>query len=168
MDLRDFLFKNRNNIVKLAKLERREIAYSVEDITEKLENIEKEIQITTQEIFQAQIVRFRSIFTRESNLIDGFKRKIVESTANTSSQWHQKQLILLNHQRRNLQIELDRLTGRTWHRRINTWIRIISLSFIILFSFSLIIMGLLTALYLLPIFAMLILGFILIKKININ
>ncbi len=164
MNLISFLFKKPNHGSKLVKLQKVEAAYNIKDIEEELDSIEKEIKLTTQEIFKAHIVRLRSLFTKETNIIGGFKRKIVESKATTSAEWHQKKLVFLNQQKVRLVIELDRLTGKTWIRRIKSWIKIISLILTLLFSFLLIIMAILTALYLLPIFAIIILAFLIFKN----
>ena len=81
-----------------------------------------------------------------------------------------KQLILLYIQYRKLQIELDNLTVRTWHRLIDNWIRAISLYFYfslalaLALALALIIMGLFAAVYFLPIFTMIILSLITLKK----
>ena len=160
------LFRKRKEVTTLAKYAQSETAESIEDITNKLKDVEHQIGLTTKAILQAQLVRVRSIFTKDTNLLMGFQRKFVESSANSSAQWHQNQLLLLQSKRRRLQIELDRLTGKTWQRRVSNWVRLISISTIILFAFSIIIMGLFTALYLLPIFAMLILGFVMLQKIK--
>ena len=68
--------------------------------------------------------------------------------------------------KKNLQIELDRLTGRTWRNRIKNIMSKISLSIIILLVFLLMIMGIFTALYLLPTFAIIILIVFMIQKIK--
>ncbi|WP_152557530.1 MULTISPECIES: hypothetical protein [unclassified Prochlorococcus] len=157
------LFK-RTQSYSLVKVERDEAKSSVKRTIDKIHSIDKEIEITSKAIIQAQAVRMRSFFAKDNNLLIGLQKKFTESTAATSAQWHQKQLIELYQERRELQFHLDRLTGNAWKRRLITWFRLflgfmgISLIIFILF------MGLIAAIYLLPIFAMIVIILFIVNK----
>ncbi|AAP99763.1 MULTISPECIES: hypothetical protein [Prochlorococcus] len=160
------LFKKRKKIFSITQVNRSYTHNPVQSLIQEIKEIDSQIQLTSRAIFEAQIVRLRSLFSNQKNLFMGFQKRIIESSANTSAQWHQSQLIALNHERKKLQIELDKLTGRTWQRRFQNWWQsfvVISMLFI---SISFLIMGLFAALYLLPILVMLILGFLILNKMR--
>ncbi len=164
MNLIRSLFRNRKSAFGHAKIIRTSSFNNINELKVRLNNIDSEIKLITQEIFKAQIVRLRSFFNGESNIIMKVKSKIVESNASKSAKWHQKELLLLYQEKKKLQIQLDYLTGKIWPRRINSFIRNILLFIIVIFSF--IITVIFTAVYLLPIFILIIIGLIITKSSN--
>ncbi len=134
---------------------------------DKIDLLDNQIQSTIQAIVQAQLVKVRSLFTKETNMFSGFQQKLIESRAENSVQWHQKQLYLLYIERKSLQKLLNTLTGKTWVNRINNFFRIFSLIAIIIASFLLLVTGLLATLYLLPIAIIIVIFFMALRKLEI-
>ena len=116
-----FLLGKRKDAYTIIKFDNNEISSLIEQIT----TIDKQIQRTSNAIIEAQVVRVRSLLSREANIFNSFQKKIVVSKATSSVEWHQKQLFMLNQHRKELQIKLDTLTGETWRRRIDNIIRTI-------------------------------------------
>ena len=160
------IFRTRYNSYNLVKVNQLNLNYNIDDIKTRLNIIDKEIKSASQEIFKAQVVRVRSMLTRETNIIGGFKKQIVESKASTSAEWHQKKVVALHQERVSLQIKLDQLTGRTWQRRINRLIRIISLVITFLLSFLIVTMVIFASFYLFPFFLIFLICFISINKLK--
>ena len=130
---------------------------NIRSLVNKIKDLDGEIKLTTQAILQAQIVRVRSMFFQENNIFNNFQRRIIQAKASTSLQWHQKTLLLLKNDRKTLQAELDKLTGRTWHRRLENLLNMLLVSSALIILILFVMMGLFTALYLVPIFTIFIL-----------
>ena len=105
-------------------------------------------------------------YMNQSNWIYKVQSNLYKGPLNKSIKWHQNQLKLLYKQRRYLQTEYDKLTGKLWIRSIQKIMAllatIIILALIILILFS----GLITAIYLLPLWSLSLLTYILYKKYN--
>ena len=150
---------------QIIKIDKNSSFDQTHQLTEDLEKLDRQIQITIQAILQAHIVRIRSILFKKNNIFDSFQKKIVESKANNSAQWHQKQLFILIKDRKELENKFNKLTGRTFTRRINIYLGKLSLVLtFIIFSF-LIIICLFTAIYLIPFLAIFALVAITLKKL---
>ncbi len=162
------LFKKNKKISSISKLETTQTDSHIELLKRRIEEVDEKIKLTTQAIFEAQLVRLRLFLYKDSNIFAGFRRKIVESKAASSSQWHINFLFALYNERRNLQIELDRKTGKKFFNRINIWIRSIILFSCIVITSLIIIMGIFTAIYLFPLVVLIILLALFIKGRNIQ
>ncbi|KGG12674.1 MULTISPECIES: hypothetical protein [Prochlorococcus] len=84
----------------------------------KIQSLDREINETTNAILEAQTVRVRSFFSQEGNFWNGLQRKIVDSNAQKSVAWHQRQLFDLKIERNKLQDHFDKLAGRFWLKKI--------------------------------------------------
>ena len=153
-------------VYPLVKIENERGEDPVKTLLREIRQNEEELQSTRQAFFQAQIVKLRSIFYQDRNLFDGFQRRMVEYKANSSAEWHQQKLTYLNRKQNDMRIRLDELTGKTWQRKLMQWLRVISLFFTFLIGMLLIALGFFAALYLLPIFIMLIIVFFIMRSIN--
>ncbi|WP_269623173.1 hypothetical protein [Prochlorococcus marinus] len=160
------LLKRRPKVISITKYDRNPTSNQIEYLTDKIRLLEQEIKKTTKDLFEAQIVRFRSNFSKKNNIFDTLQNKIVESNAIQSANWHQQKLLELNNEYRDIQYKLDHLTGNFWKRRFQKWLRFASLVAILTSLIIIFILGLVAAIYLLPIFAMLIFIIVLIKKYN--
>ncbi len=151
----------------IKKIEPFQSTDSINHILNRIESIDQQIKITSQAILDAQLVKFRSIIFKRKNIFDGFQKRIVESSVNSSVHWHQQHLYKLKGERNKLQFKLDRLTGRVWQRKVLKVTQTISIVLVFLIAISFIIMGLFAVLYLLPIFAMFVIGLIIANKIKL-
>ncbi len=165
MRLINLLIRRRNRVYSIKRFEGNPSSDDIKSINWRLKEIEREIQITSQAILEAQLVKFRSIFFKSNNLFDGFQKRIVESSVNTSVQWHQQKLMELRKEKVKLQLNLDQLTGKGWERKTLRLIRITFIVIGLLISFLFLILGIFAALYLLPIFIMLLFSFMILKTI---
>ena len=167
MKLINLLIRRNNRVYSIRKFEGNQSYGSIKSIVGRLKEIEYQIHITSQSILEAQLVKFRSVFSKNNNFFDGLQKKVVESSVNTSLKWHQEQLIALRKERIHLQLELVNLTGRRWQRKIIKLIKLVSILIGILISILFLIIGIFTTLYLLPFFIMLLFAFMILnKKIN--
>ena len=146
------IFRKSRKYKSITKFTYSNESYLIENLTNEIKSIDSQIVDTTRTIFEAQMVRARSIFSGKQNFIGNFQKKFVENAASSSVSWHQRRLIELNSQRQSLQDQLDRLTGKYWQKKLLRLIALISSFGLLLVILCILLMGLFGAIYLLPYF----------------
>ena len=144
------IFQNKKNIGAITKITYLEGFNSPEILRDRIKKLDLRITEVNKSIFQAQIVRIRSLFPIQSNLIVGIQRKIVEKSASNSLLWHQKLIVELITERDLVQEQLDRITGKYWSKRFKSILRrflIFALFLLLTFIF---IVGIFAAIYMIP------------------
>ena len=162
-----FLLKKRKSVSTLVKRGNSVISEKINTLINRLETIDREISITYQEIFKANLVKIRLMLGIDRNILIDLQKKFVAAKANNSVNWHQDKLLTLRQHRREVQFELDKLTNKVWHRRVIKLIRTTSLFLMFLIAIGIVILGIFTTFYLLPIFALLICTLTIFKKLRI-
>ncbi len=168
MNFISLIFQRSRRSVALTKLEDNVKANTIKNLFKSIERLDQEIKFTSNALLEAQIVRIRSIFSRDNNILSNLQRRVVESTASSSVQWYQQELSILYKKRRGLQLELDRITGKRGIRRLQNYFKKGVAISLLLLAISFVIMGIFATLYLLPIFLMIALVLILIQRINLK
>ncbi len=140
--------------------------YSVEKLANKIKSLEVQINESNQAILQAQVVRIRSMFSRETNLLAGLQRSLVESQTSNSINWHIKNLYTLKEEKRNAQRKLDILTGQVWQKRIKNLISWLFIILSVFISIVILIMGIFAAIYSLPFLITLLIGFYIFNRLK--
>ena len=159
-------FNNYKNRFSLATVNRYRSTDQIYFLQKQLQKIDKEIADVTRALLEAQVVKVRSMFSSNNNFIQEIQQKMVQSTVNNSFIWHQRKLLELNKEKSLLQNKLDRLTGQLWPKRfkkIFLWILLVS-SFIVVIGVLL--MGLIAAIYFLPILIITTIGILFIRKLS--
>ena len=126
--------------------------------------IDKEISENTSELFEAQIVKFRSTFSKSNNFIERIGKHTYQTKLEDSINWHQKKLKELYLRRRDLQVKLEKINGIFWFNRIKRVLIIISMLFFILISLFIFLSGFMIIIYLLPLIMLIFLGYWIAKK----
>ncbi len=142
------------------------------EISKKLINeinrIDNQIKSITQSLIDAQAVSIRSALSSNNNWYVNLQKKWFGGVIQHSLSWHRDELIFLYKERSKLQKELDKLNGKLWTKRITRWALILLLLIVSLFIFWIILMGFITAIYLLPIWGSILLAYILLKGRSIQ
>ena len=141
---------NKNNYA-ITRLDDSRSEDSKHSLKERIRKLDIQIAEINQIIFQAQIVRIRSMLSGKRNFIEGFQKRIVESSASNSVSWHQKRLFEFTRERNLLQDQLDRLNGKFWTKQLLRLIRLITIWFIFISIAIVFCLGIIAAFYLLPI-----------------
>ncbi len=128
--------------------------------------IEEQLKITIRDLWNAQLVSIRSTLSKQNGLLYSLQSTLYRNAANNSAKFHIKQLIDLQRQRRILQRELDYYSGTLWKKKLITILTYLILTGISLFILWLLIMGLITAIYLLPVWGSIILIYWLTRKLS--
>ncbi len=119
-------------------------------INTKLIEIDKEIAQNSKDLFEAQIVRFRTIFSTPKNLIERMGKNMYKSQIEDSISWHQQKLKDLYFERSRIQIQLEKITGNLWINRIKRILKVVLLAFLLLLIIFIFISGFLAMVYSLP------------------
>ncbi len=134
------------------------------ELIQQLEKIDAQIKATNQELLKAQSVNLRSYVSSRESLWGNLQRNMHRNAAQESITWHWKQLKKLIRVRLYTQEKLDRITGKYWPKKIRLYVNLICLAMLIFFLIGIILMGIMTAIYLLPIWGSLALIYFLSKK----
>ncbi len=125
--------------------------FSLQDkiITDIVE-IDQKISENSKALVEAQIVKFRSAFSRPNNFIDQFGKYRYKAKLEESINWHQKQLKALYLSRRELEIKVEKLKGIFWLNRIKRLVKIILIGFLIFLCLFIFLSGFMIIIYLMP------------------
>ena len=162
-------FKNPKRHYSIQKLKPYNKTDYLQSLTEQLNQIDRQIEITNKAILDAQVVKFRYLFSTNNNFFLGLQKKMIESNVNKSLQWHLLDLKDLRGKRRKVQTSIDILTGNVWSRRIRNLSKFLLLISILLTSTAIFIITIFASISLIPllVIAMLIIVFFkLLEKVN--
>ena len=158
------IFSRPNKVVALQRIDLSRNADPVQSLQARLERLERQIGETSRALIQAQAVSVRSMLSSSSDFLGGVQKKIVESSARNSVSWHQSRLLEMTQERRELQDQLDRLTGQVWPKRLRRWLLWAGIGAAIIVASTVFVMGVFTAIYLLPIWGTLLLVLFLLQR----
>ena len=158
------IFSRPNKVVALQRIDLSRNADPVQSLQARLERLERQIGETSRALIQAQAVSVRSMLSGSSDFLGGVQKKIVESSARNSVSWHQSRLLEMTQERRELEDQLDRLTGQVWPKRLRLWLLWTAIGAAIIVASTVFVMGVFTAIYLLPIWGTLLLVLFLFQR----
>ncbi len=130
-----------------------------EKINIKIIEIDQEISENNKALVEAQIIKLRSIFSKPNNFIEQIGKNVYKTKLEDSIYWHQNQLKELYFQRRDLQINLEKIKGIYWLNRIKRFLRILAIGFLMILGIFIFLSGFMIIIYLLPIIILIFLGF---------
>ncbi len=143
------------------------LKFALEDqIKIKLQEINNEISKNSKALVEAQVVKFRSTFSRSNNFIDHIGKSLYKTKLEDSINWHQKQLKELYLKRRELETSLEKLKGIFWLNQIKRILRIILIIIFIILSLLIFLSGFMIIIYLLPLIIFIFFGYLLSTKRN--
>ena len=135
-----------------------------ENIRLRLRNIDRKIAEATKALWDAQAIGMKSILSNRTDWLSNLQRNWYVSAANDSANWYKKEIKMLYQERNELQILLDKAEGKFWSNKIKRLLRLVLMGLVLCLMIWIIGLGLLTALYLLPIWACILCVYLIIKK----
>ena len=126
--------------------------------------IDKNISENSKALIEAQIVKFRSTFSKSNNFIEKIGENVYKVKLEESINWHQQKLKELYYRRKELQINLEKLKGIFWFNRIKRLLAIIFTGLFILLGLFIFLSGFMLIIYLLPIIILILLGYFIANK----
>ncbi len=135
-------------------------SFALEDqIKTKIIEIDQKISNTSKNLVEAQIVKFRSIFSKSNNFLEQIGKNVYKTKLEDSINWHQKQLKELYRSRKELEIKLEKLKGIFWLNRIKRLLRTILIGFLIFLILFIFFSGFMIIIYLMPLLILIFLGY---------
>ena len=130
-------------------------------INDKILEIDQKIAENSNDLIQAQIVRLRSTFSKSANFLEKIGENVYKTKLEESIKWHQNQLKDLYLERRELQINMEKIKGISWLNRIKRFLGIIFVGILILISIFIFLSGFMIIIYLLPLLLLIFFGYLL-------
>ena len=139
--------------------------FSLHDqITTKIIEIDQKISENSKALVEAQIVKFRSKFSKSNYFIEQIGKNIYKAKLEDSINWHQKKLKELYVRRRELEINLEKLQRIFWLNRIKRILKFIFLGFFTFLSLFIFLSGFIIIIYLMPLIILIFLGYFISTK----
>ena len=160
----NFFKSNRNKSYKLIKYNSNRELELQNQINKKLIAIDQEISETSRSLLEGQIVKLRSNLSKSNNFIDRIGKNIYKTKLDESIIWHQKQLKELYIQRKDLQINLEKIKGIYWINRIKRLLAIIFIVIVLTLILFIFLSGFMIIIYLMPLIILIFLGYLLTSK----
>ncbi|WP_269616483.1 hypothetical protein [Prochlorococcus marinus] len=164
----NFLFKflkykqnNGHDIVQYNSNENFELQ---DQINIEIIDIDKKISENSKALVEAQIVKFKSTFSRSNNFIEQIGKNVYKTKLEDSINWHQKKLKYLYLRRRELEINLEKLKGIYWINKIKRILNLILIGFFILSTLFIFLSGFMIIIYLLPLIILIFLVYLVSTK----
>ena len=164
----NFLFKflkykqnNGHDIVQYNSNENFELQ---DQINIEIIDIDKKISENSKALVEAQIVKFKSTYSRSNNFIEQIGKNVYKTKLEDSINWHQKKLKYLYLRRRELEINLEKLKGIYWINKIKRILNLILIGFFILSTLFIFLSGFMIIIYLLPLIILIFLVYLVSTK----
>ena len=158
-------FKNkRDHSNKIVKYNSNKKSDKEDQINNNIIKIDQKISENSKALIEAQIIKFRFIFSRSNNFIEKIGRNVYNKKLEDSINWHQSELKDLYFKRKNLQVHLEKIKGIFWVNRIKRFLTIIFIGLLILLSLLIFLSGFMIIIYLLPLIIFIFLGYSLLTR----
>tara|TARA_B100000579_G_scaffold367723_1_gene328237 strand:- start:514 stop:1026 length:513 start_codon:yes stop_codon:yes gene_type:complete len=129
-----------------------------------IKEINQEISKNSQALVEAQVVKFRSTFSRSNNFVAQIGKNLYKTKLEDSISWHQKKLKELYLRRRELETNLEKIKGIYWINQIKRFLRVSLILFFIFLSLFIFLSGFMIIIYLLPLIILIFLGYLISTK----
>ena len=133
-------------------------------INTKILEIDQQISDNSKALLETQIVKLRSTFSKSNNFLEQIGKNVYKTKLEDSINWHQKQLKELYYERKQLQIQLEKIKGIFWLNRIKRFLKILFVGFFILLTLFVFLSGFMMILYLLPLITLILLIYFITAK----
>tara|TARA_Y100001968_G_scaffold180086_1_gene164968 strand:- start:511 stop:1023 length:513 start_codon:yes stop_codon:yes gene_type:complete len=154
---------NTNEIVQYDSIEN----FSLKNrIKTNINEIDQKISENSNALMEAQIVKFRSTFSKSNNLIEKIGRNAYKTKLEDSINWHQIQIKELYDKRRKLEITLEKLQGIFWFNQVKRILKVLLIGFFVFLSLFIFLSGFMIIIYLMPLIILILLGYLITTKRN--
>ncbi len=160
------LFRSSKKTYSIQRVDQYQNENSITALIERVKYLELQIAEVNKAILEAQVVRIRSLFSKEKNFLIGIQKRMVESNVERSMKWHLYRLSELKKEQRDVQYKIDLFTGQIWPKRMAGLIRLLLYMISTLIVLAILIMGIFAAIYLIPIIGIIIFTFIIFNRLS--
>ena len=136
----------------------------IQKITQEILKIDQKISKEAKDLFQTEVTGIKAALSNNISWLDRLQNKFYRSKIQDSAKWQRDQIRQLYQEKLKLQLQLDRLTGRFWIKQIRKWLTLFILIIVFIFAIWVIFMGIITTLYLLPIWGSILIAYLFFKN----
>ena len=136
----------------------------IQNLTEEILKLEQKLSKEAKELFQTEVTGIKAAFSNDKSWLERLQKKLFRTKIENSAKWQRDHILQLYREKKNLQLQLDKLTGKFWRNRIRTWFTIAIFSVLLVLIVWVVFLGIMTALYLLPLWGSILIGYIFLKN----
>ncbi len=137
---------------------------SIATLRQAIKLLDQQITEEVRELIKTQTVGVKASLSSHQNWFYRFQKKMYWPAIQEATSWHQNEILVLQRQRRKLEIELDLLTGQVWPKRIKRSIIYTTAIISSIIALWIMLMGIVAALYLIPLWASILVLYLLLKN----
>ncbi len=123
----------------------------IQKITQEILKLERKITQEARDLLQTEVTGIKAALSRNNSWLNRLQNKVYRSRIENSAKWQRDQIKQLYHEKVKLQVQLDRLQGKFWINQVRKWLTFVLFAMLLIFAIWVIFMGVITTLYLLPI-----------------
>ena len=158
-------FKSKNNDHnKIVKYNSYRFSNIQDEIKTKIFEVDTKISEISKSLFEAQIVKFRSTFSKSNNLIGHIGKNLYQGKLEESIDWHQERLKILYLERKELQTKLEKIQGIFWINSLKRILAIMLSCLLLICGLFIFISGFMIMIYLLPLITLIFIEYWIMNK----
>ena len=138
--------------------------FIIQKITQDILKIDQKISKEAKDLFQTEVAGIKAAFSSNNSWLDRLQKNIYRSKIQNSAKWQRDQIRQLYQEKQKLQLQLDRLTGKFWIKQLQKWLTLFIFTVLVIFAIWIIFMGLVTTLYLLPIWGTILITYLFFQR----
>ena len=120
-------------------------------LTSELKDLDQKISKITKELMETEFTAMKLLFSSNKGWFGELQKNWYRKSIKESSTWSRERLLILYKERRNVQIQLDKLNGYFWQKRIGLWLAYIGLGITTIVAILILFMGLMSLISLIPV-----------------
>ena len=159
--MKNFRFKSKQKLssINIYKSDKDSKNLLIKKISQEISKLDQRIYEESNELFQTHITGFRARFAAKNNWFQKMYSNLYWSKIQNSAKWQQYQIKQLYQEKRKLKLKLDKLSGKFWIKRFHEWLWIAFLYLIFSMTIWIMLMGIITSLYFLPIWGSILIAY---------
>ena len=140
-------------------------SFNLQDhIYNEINYIDQKISENSKALVEAQLVKFRSTFSKSNNFIEKIGKTAYKSKLEESINWHQKDIKNLYLRRKELVIELEKHQGIFWLNQIKRLFGIMLIIFLILLLLIILFSSFMLLIYSMPFILLIFIGYLIYRN----
>ena len=159
------LFKiNKDSRYEIVQYDKNKRLNLQDQINNEIKYIDQKISLDSKALVEAQLVKFRSKFTKSNNFIENIGKNVYKTKLEESINWHKKDIRCLYLRRRELVKQLEKIQGIFWLNQIKRLFGIILIIIIILLLLLIFFSSFVLLFYSMPFILLIFIGYLILRK----
>ena len=133
-------------------------------IKNKIIEIDGKIYENNKDLVQAQVIQLKYKISKPNNIFDQIGRNVYQTKLGETISLHKEKLKELYFERKELQINLEKIQGIFWLNQVKRYLKLLGIVFLIFLNILILLSGFMIIIYSLPFIILILLGYIIITK----